>query len=206
MRCGGYRRKSAWTSSKASSISWRRRFRLNRKRAWLTPSPRRTRATWWTGWPRSRNCAGEFATKGERAPLSESSNHEAPDHVRPPFRDARRWRCRAHSRAGSDGRRCSRAGGRHHDGPPLRGPGERVQTARAEVSPHRVRAREPRVLQVIAQGGGTEPGEADERAARSRDTRERPRRDRGSAFHRWDDVVSRRPDGGAKQALHARSR
>ena len=73
-----------------------------------------------------------------------------------------------------------------------------------EVSPHPVRAREPRVLQVIAEGGRAKPGEADERVSRGRDPRERYRRDRRSAFHRRHDVVSPRPDGGAEQALHAR--
>src|SRR5687767_11119953 len=65
MRCGSYRRRSAWMSSKASSTWWHRRFLPSRKRAWLTPSTKRTTPTWWTGRPRSQNCAGEFATQGE---------------------------------------------------------------------------------------------------------------------------------------------
>ena len=44
--------------------------------------------------------------------------------------------------------------------------GERVHAARAEVSPHPVRARKPRVLQVVADGGGAKPGEADEEFSR----------------------------------------
>ena len=42
-------------------------------------------------------------------------------------------------------------------------------------------------------------------AAGARDPRERHRRSRRPALHRRHDVVSPRPDGGAKQTLHAQS-